>query len=206
MCRLSALRRASKLSSPGTFARSLGANSGFCGLRRDLGGEFSHFDPLVNSLPDSSICRQIRGFIAWVNHWPEGFFLAGGGFAAQTLCILNSISYPRGVMSDPVQSTSEQPKWARPDFREFYKEKCLVEEREDGTKWHFGSGIGPAAHPLSHSIPMSQFDCASCGGIYPYLTVVAATQGSKSAYGEGPWTYEFLCDSCGRYNQVVKEG
>jgi hypothetical protein len=109
-------------------------------------------------------------------------------------------------MSDPVQSTSEQPKWTRPDFREFYKEKCVVEERDDGSTWHFGTGIGPAAHPLSHSIPMSQFDCAACGGIYPYLTVVAATQGAKSTYGSGPWSYEFVCDSCGKYNQVEKEG
>jgi hypothetical protein len=128
------------------------------------------------------------------------------GNRAQPLCILSCISYPRGVMSDPVQSTSEQPKWARPDFREFYKEKCVVEQREDGATWHLGSGIGPAAHPLAHSIPMSQFDCAACGGIYPYLTVVAATQGAKNTYGEGPWSYEFVCDGCGKYNQVVREG
>jgi hypothetical protein len=120
------------------------------------------------------------------------------------LCISAQLSYPRRDMSDPVQSTTEEPRWTRPDFREHYADKCVVEER-DGHTWHLGKGVGPAAHPLAREIPMSQYDCAACGGIYPYHTVVAATHTAGQGYNSGPWTYEFQCDSCGRYNQVVKE-
>ena len=88
--------------------------------------------------------------------------------------------------------------YTAPDYRERYTEACFVERRE-GRDWHVGRGIHQSRHPIGHLF--GDLRCVNCD--IDYATVVAASIATAPDNGKTELTYEFRCDGCGKYNQVV---
>ena len=102
-------------------------------------------------------------------------------------------------------NVTDKPVYTTLDYKTVYTEKCVQVEKA-GTTWWMGTGISPAVHPAANVIPMNDFNCANCGFIPPYFSVVAANYALSPVNGDESWAFEFCCDGCQKFNQLASKG